>query len=240
MFVCRYRVLGLVAALTLGASAASAAVAALPTPADWARRVDADLARGDAADLVTMQRQLQGLIQEARAPNAPAGRLAAVTNLFNLAYARVLAKCPATSATDAAVPGFARIAASLGQPARQRAPCAVGRPGAYIVSGGGNGLKVSGTVSDIAHAFTIKGVIIGGAAEFIFTPDTVGASSGKVRYTIAGSGVTGDGTGTYRLSADTQGVVTLTDTVTGCVHGGGCRTTRETIILTPSGAPGRR
>ncbi|MDR3508449.1 MAG: hypothetical protein P4L64_11175 [Caulobacteraceae bacterium] len=229
-----------IGAISLQAAAASAT--ALPDTVQFTRRIDADLDQGNDADLTAVRQQLQALIKDARAPGAPAGRLKAVSDLFNQAYSHLLAKCPARKPPAGVLQGFAQLAASLGQPARQKEAqaCAAGSPGGpggYDVSGGGAGLKVHGVVADISHTFEIKGNFPGGSTVLTYTPDAPGASAGKLSYTMAGSGVTGSGKGTYTLAKAPGGVIKLTEKAYGCVHGiaGSCRNTTEVITLTPRG-----
>jgi len=243
MPVIRHWALVAAAALSLGASVAMAAEPPLPNPAQYGARIAADVDRGDAADLAAAQRQLEALVQQARGPRASPGRLKAVGDLFDVAYARLVARCPARRPPEAALQGFARIAASLRRPApRQAQACSAGPGGGggYTARGGGGGLKVSGSVGDITRVFVLGGVFPGGRGVFTYTPDSPGAASGKLGYTLSGSGVTGSGKGTYRMSRGAGGVVTISTSEYGCVHGigGSCRATKETITLTPRG-PGR-
>jgi hypothetical protein len=240
MPVIRHWALAAAAALSLCTSAALAAEPALPNPAQFGARIAADVDRGDAADLAAAQRQLEALVLGVHGPHASPGRLKAVADLFDVAYGKLTARCPAKRPPETVLQGFARIAASLRRPApRQAQACAAGPGGSggYTASGGGGGLKVSGAVGDITHTFTLNGVFPGGRAVFTYTPDGPGALTGKDSYTLAGSGVTGSGKGTYRMSRGAGGVVTINSTNSGCVHGigGSCRTTKETITLTPRG-----
>jgi hypothetical protein len=241
MPVLRPWALAAAAALSLGASAAMAAEPPLPNPGQFGARIAADVDRGDAADLAAAQRQLEALVQQARAPSASPGRLKAVGDLFDVAYARLVARCPAKRPPEAALQSFARIATSLRRPApRQAQACSPGPGGGYTAGGGGGGLKVSGTVGDITRVFVLGGVFPGGRGVFTYTPDGPGAATGKLGYTLSGSGVTGSGKGTYRMSRGAGGVVTIKTSEYGCVHGigGSCRSTKETVTLTPRG-PGR-
>jgi len=219
-------------AMCLAASGVAAAAAA-PNREGWSQRIDRDLAQDNAADLAVALRQLQDLVRDSSGPRAAPGPRAAVTELFGIAYSKALARCPATKTSTDLAAGLGRMAAGLGQPVRAKATCP-GGGGGYVITGGGNGLKVSGTVADISRAFTVNGTIIGGKAVLTFTPDARGAFSGTVSYTIAGSGATGSGKGTWRMQPAPGGVIKLTDHVSGCVRGGGCRATSETFTLTPA------
>jgi hypothetical protein len=220
-------------AICLAASGVAAAGPLVPDRNGWSQRIDRDLAQDNAADLAVVQRQLQDLVQASSGPRAAPGSRAAVIDLFGIAYSKALARCPATRASTDLAAGLGRMAAGLGQPVRAKAPCPAGG-GGYVITGGGNGLKVSGTVADISRPFTVNGVIIGGKAVLTFTPDAKGALTGTVGYTIAGSGATGSGKGTWRMQPGAGGVIKLTDHVSGCVRGGGCRATTETFTLTPA------
>lgn len=116
----------------------------------------ADLDRGDAADLSAVQHQLEALVRQARRPGAAPGRLQGITGLFDAAYARMLARCPAKRPPDGVLQGFERIAVILGRPvSRQALACAPerGAGGGYVASGGGAGLKVSGvSATPLAHS----------------------------------------------------------------------------------------
>jgi hypothetical protein len=219
-------------------SLAASSVAAAPSPNrdGWSQRIDRDLAQDNAADLAVALRQLQDLVQGATGPRAAPGARAAAVDLFGIAYGKAVAKCPPTKAAADLAASLARMAPGLGQPVRAKAACPAGAAagGAYTIVGGGNGLKVSGRVADISRPFTVQGTIIGGTASFTFTPDSKGALTGAVSYTIAGSGATGSGKGTWRMQPGAGGVITLTDHVSGCVRGGGCRATTETFKLTPT------
>lgn len=112
--------------------------------------------------------------------------------------------------------------ASLGFDTRRRG---------YRASGGGNGLTVSGEVGDVAEPFEIQGTFPGGKATFSYTPTS--ETGGSVSYEGGGGGATMSGTGTYTITGEEGGPLSLTQTVSGCVDIGGCRTTTETITLTP-------
>jgi hypothetical protein len=229
--------LALAAALALGASAAMAEPP-LPNPGQFGARIAADVERGDTGDLAAAQRQLEALVQDASGPRAAPGRLKAVGELFDVAYARLVARCPAKRAPQAVLQGFARLAARLHRPApRQAQACSPASGGGYTASGGGGGLKVSGSVADITRVFVLNGVFPGGRGVFTYTPDGPGAATGKIGYTLAGSGVTGSGKGTYQMSRGAGAVVTIKTSEYGCVRGiaGSCRSTKETITLTPRG-----
>lgn len=106
------------------------------------------------------------------------------------------------------------------------------RTGRYRASGGGNGLSVSGSGIDVrGEYFVIKGTFPGGGATFRYTPTST--SGGTVTYSGGGSGAQVSGKGTYTISGEEGGPLTLTQTVSGCASMGGCRTTTDVITLTP-------
>ena len=108
--------------------------------------------------------------------------------------------------------------------------------GGYSAAGGGPGMSTSGTVPDIAAPFTLEGTGGGFAVTFSYTPSGDGRT-GTVTYEGAGGGFTMSGSGTYTISGKDGGPLTLVQTTDGCVKGGGCRTTTETMTLTPISAP---
>ena len=101
----------------------------------------------------------------------------------------------------------------------------------YVAGGGGEGLVVTGTVADPTRPFTLRGTFPGGTSVHTYTP--TGAGGGTSTYTLSGSGVTGAGRGTYKISRR-GGNWVLVDTTTGCVAGipGSCRTKIANITLT--------
>jgi hypothetical protein len=105
-------------------------------------------------------------------------------------------------------------------------------PKVFEASGGGEGLSVSGQVTDLTQPFELHGTFPGGTSTHHYTPtsDTGGTSS----YQASGSGVTASGNGTYTLR-ESGGNVILVDTSDGCVNGvGSCKHTTATITLTRS------
>lgn len=104
------------------------------------------------------------------------------------------------------------------------------RPG-YRASGGGNGLTVSGEVADLAEPFALQGTIIGGSLTLSYTPTS--ETGGSYSYEGGGSGVTVNGSGTYTITGEEGGPLTLSQTGSGCVSVGTCATGTETITLTP-------
>lgn len=101
----------------------------------------------------------------------------------------------------------------------------------YAVSGGGDGLTVSGEVGRVDQPFSISGTFPGADISFDFTPTD--ATSGTVTGAFSGSGVSGTVEGPYTISGEPPGTLTLTMTTSGCVGVGGCRTNTSVITLTP-------
>lgn len=103
--------------------------------------------------------------------------------------------------------------------------------------GGGPGVEISGSVASLDSPFELAGTFQGGTAIFQYDPtDKTGdKTGGSVTYTLAGSGVTGSGNGSYTTVPQTDGTVRLEQTATGCVDGiaNSCRTTTEIVTLTP-------
>lgn len=102
------------------------------------------------------------------------------------------------------------------------------KQGAYVASGGTE-VKVSGTVEDLALPFSVKGKGAGFTVVYSYTPTS--ATGGTVSYKGSGAGVTMKGSGTYKITGDDP-VLTLKQTVKGCVNVGGCRTTTNVYSLT--------
>ena len=100
--------------------------------------------------------------------------------------------------------------------------------------GGGPGVDITGTVAALDAPFELNGTFQGGTAVFTYSP--ADAASGSVTYTLAGSGVTGTGTGSYTAAPQPDGTVRLEQTTTGCVDGipNSCRTVTDVVTLTPA------
>lgn len=105
---------------------------------------------------------------------------------------------------------------------------------AYAASGGGPEVSVTGLISDLELPFVLQGEFLGGAVTFSYLPadDRSGTYSGS----LSGSGVTGSVSGTYTITGDADGPLTLTQEGGGCVDGipNSCRDTTEVITLTPA------
>ena len=108
----------------------------------------------------------------------------------------------------------------------------------YLAAGGGPGMSTTGTVPDIAKPFTLDGVGQGFTVTFAYTPTSADGRSGTVTYTGGGGGFTMQGSGTYAITGAEGGPLKLEQTATGCVVGGGCRTTTEVMTLTPVASSG--
>jgi len=115
---------------------------------------------------------------------------------------------------------------------RVTATITVGRA-SYIATGGGPGMVVTGTVEDLAAAFTLQGQGTGFTVSFNYTPSGPEGRSGSVRYSGSGGDVTLKGTGTYTVAGAEGGPLTMTVQTNGCATPGGCRANTETITLTP-------
>lgn len=111
----------------------------------------------------------------------------------------------------------------------------------YQATGGGSGMTVTGLVSDITKSFTVTGTFEGGSATLSFTPGATVIepstgdiySSGTLSYSGGGSGVTVSGDGTYEISGNIGGPLTLNFDADGCATPGECRATSGVITLTP-------
>ena len=103
--------------------------------------------------------------------------------------------------------------------------------GGWVASGGSSAIVFSGKVADLAKPFTLKAVLQGVRATFAYTPTS--ETAGKVTYSGTGAGFTMSGKGTYAISGDPSGPLTLKQTHSGCVNIGACRTNTDVITLTP-------
>jgi hypothetical protein len=108
----------------------------------------------------------------------------------------------------------------------------------YLAAGGGPGMSTTGTVPDITKPFTLDGVGQGFTVTFAYTPTSADGRSGTVTYAGGGGGVTMQGSGTYAITGTEGGPLRLEQTASGCVAGGGCRTTTEVMTLTPVASSG--
>lgn len=108
---------------------------------------------------------------------------------------------------------------------------------AYTASGGGGRIVISGFVPRLDAPFHLVGEFQGGTALFLYTPE--GEGGGSVSYSLAGSGVTGSGQGSYTLARQPDGTVKVETRTHGCIHGmpSSCRDTTEHITLTPVRQP---
>lgn len=110
----------------------------------------------------------------------------------------------------------------------------------YSASGSGDGITISGSICGTVDApFTLNGSIEGGSVTFNYSPAS--EKGGSVSYTGSGYGFSVSGSGTYKISGSDDGPLTLVQTNNGCVDGvdGSCRTTTETITLTPTESCGK-
>jgi len=104
---------------------------------------------------------------------------------------------------------------------------------AYTASGGSAGISISGTVADLTQPFTLDGTFDGGTMVLTYLPDADGRS-GTFTNSGSASGFTLSGTGTYVITGDDGGPLTLTEMGNGCVDTN-CSTHTEVITLTPVG-----
>lgn len=105
-------------------------------------------------------------------------------------------------------------------------------PQRYSASGGGGGLVITGTVDDITQPFTLQGTFPGGSAELTYVP--IDENGGSESIAASGSGATAVGSGTYTISGDEGGPLTLTSQSSACVDvSGKCNENTEVIALTP-------
>jgi hypothetical protein len=104
--------------------------------------------------------------------------------------------------------------------------------GGYVASGGGNGVTITGSVADITQPFTLDGTLDGGSIVLTYLPDTEDGRSGTMSYVGSGSGFTLHGEGTYVITGDDGGPLTLTQDNVGCVNDA-CAGGVEVITLTP-------
>lgn len=107
-------------------------------------------------------------------------------------------------------------------------------PGPWTVTGGGARIVVTGTVVKLDEPFEVVGKFPGGTANFVYSPTS--RSGGTVDYVLAGSGVSGAGSGTYTIGPSGDNfTMTIKQTTTGCITGipKSCKTNSEVLTLTP-------
>ncbi len=131
-------------------------------------------------------------------------------------------------------------------------------PQRYIANGGGHGISVTGKIRDLALPFKLVGVGNGFTVNFLYLPaesapedpsasgtdaglgDAAAANndaagrSGTVTYEGSGGGMMMTGKGTYTITGDEGGPLTMNVETSGCVDQGGCKDNTETITLTPT------
>lgn len=150
----------------------------------------------------------------------------------------VIAKAPGTVthvAGDKATKGTITLTASSKR-GRATLDLTINADGGYTAAGGGPGISVEGSIPDLAAPFTLKGAGDGFTINFSYTPSADGRS-GAVTYEGGGSGFEMSGSGTYTVTGNEGGPLKLVQTTDGCVKGYGCKTTTETMTLTPVVAP---
>lgn len=107
-------------------------------------------------------------------------------------------------------------------------------PGPWTVTGGGARIVVTGTVMKLDEPFEVVGKFPRGTANFVYSPTS--RAGGTVDYVLAGSGVSGAGSGTYTISPSGDSfTMTIQQTTTGCIAGipDSCKTNSEVLTLTP-------
>lgn len=106
---------------------------------------------------------------------------------------------------------------------------------------GGQDIAISGMICNgITNPFNLHGdTTEGGPVEFSYTPTS--ASGGSYTYEESFKGFTAHGTGNYTLTADKNGVLTMTQNDYGCVDGipNSCASHTNTVTLTPTDACGK-
>jgi len=150
----------------------------------------------------------------------------------------VIAKAPGTVthiAGDKATKGTITLTASSKR-GRATLDLTINADGGYTAVGGGPGISVSGSIPDLTAPFTLEGAGEGFTITFSYTPAADGRS-GAVTYEGGGSGFEMSGSGTYTVTGKEGGPLKLVQTTDGCVKGYGCKTTTETMTLTPVVAP---
>jgi hypothetical protein len=104
---------------------------------------------------------------------------------------------------------------------------------AYVASGGGSRITITGEVADVAAPFDLSGTFPGDKVTLSFTPKD--EHGGTYTYSGGGSGVTVKGQGTYTIAGTVGEVLTLTYHGNGCASPGGCAATTAVVTLTPKG-----
>jgi len=107
----------------------------------------------------------------------------------------------------------------------------------YKASGGG-GATFSGTVCDLAKPFLLHALSPDGANVFFFyTPGNSQGTFGTLTYELSGSGVTGHGSGDYKIGPGQNDALSISQNHYGCIDGLppglGCKQNADTITLTP-------
>ena len=150
----------------------------------------------------------------------------------------VIAKAPGTVthvAGDKATKGTITLTASSRR-GRATLDLTITADGGYTVTGGGPGISTTGEIPDLTAPFTLEGTGDGFTVTFSYTPNPDGRG-GAVTYEGGGSGFEMSGSGTYTVTGKEGGPLKLVQTTDGCVKGYGCKTTTETMTLTPVVAP---
>ena len=150
----------------------------------------------------------------------------------------VIAKAPGTVthvAGDKATKGTITLTASRRR-GRATLDLTITADGGYTVTGGGPGISTTGEIPDLTAPFTLEGTGDGFTVTFSYTPNPDGRG-GAVTYEGGGSGFEMSGSGTYTVTGKEGGPLKLVQTTDGCVKGYGCKTTTETMTLTPVVAP---
>ena len=150
----------------------------------------------------------------------------------------VIAKAPGTVthvAGDKATKSTITLTASSRR-GRATLDLTINADGGYTAAGGGPGITTGGSIPDLTAPFTLQGTGDGFTVTFSYAPSGDGRS-GSVTYEGGGSGFEMSGSGTYTVTGKEGGPLKLAQTTDGCVKGYGCKTTTETMTLTPVVAP---
>jgi hypothetical protein len=102
----------------------------------------------------------------------------------------------------------------------------------WVASGGSAAISFSGTVADLSKPFTLTAAYDIGTGTFDYSPTD--EKSGTLTLSGSGPGFTFSGKGTYTISGNASGPLTLTQTHVGCVSIAGCHSNTDVITLTPA------
>jgi hypothetical protein len=102
----------------------------------------------------------------------------------------------------------------------------------YAAQGGGNGVTITGVVDDVEKPFKLHATFPGGSATLSYTPSS--AKAGTYTVSGGGSGAKLTGKGSYSVTENDDGTLTLNQKETSCVDVTNiCRDTQHVITLRP-------